>query len=157
MKYLKFKLNESDKKRFLSKIKIDPITKCWNWTRTKCKFGYGYFRYKRQTYRVHRFAYAWLIKPIPSARYGKNVLIFDHLCKNTSCCNPKHLELVTQKENMLRGNSAMAINTKKTHCIHGHLLPQTFTKESKNEPPTRRCIFCRRRNAMRRYYARKSA
>ena len=154
MKYLKISLTNNEKKRFFSKISIDPITNCWNWTYARDKFGYGYFRYQRHTYRVHRFAYAFLKKPIPTARYGKGVPIFDHLCKNKSCCNPDHLELVPQKVNLLRGNGMSVINSQKTHCARGHLLPIAKI-ECKRRNPMRRCILCRRINRMRRYYASK--
>jgi len=155
MKYLQIILTDSEKTRLFSKIFIDPITNCWNWTFARDKFGYGFFRYKGNTYRVHRFMYAYLIGKIPTAKYGKGIPVFDHLCKNRSCCNPKHLELVTQKINLLRGSSQMAINTKKIHCIKGHLLPKA-KKESHDGKPTRRCIICRRANRMRRYYATKN-
>jgi hypothetical protein len=154
MRLIKIFLNNAESKRLFSKIVVDPITNCWNWTRARDGFGYGYFRYKRHTYRVHRFVYAWLKNPLPTARYGKGVPVLDHICKNTSCCNPDHLELVSQKENMLRGSSPMAIHSKQTHCIKGHLLPDS-KKESKNGRPTRRCVLCRRANRMRRYYASK--
>jgi hypothetical protein len=156
MKYFKISLTKSERRRVFSKISVDPDTKCWNWQCAKDKFGYGFFRYKRQTYRIHRFIYAWLVKPIPTAKYGKNVPIFDHLCKNKSCCNPKHLELVPQKINMLRGSGPSAINARKTHCIKGHLLPKAREPYGKGKLG-RRCILCRRANRMRRYYAKKSA
>lgn len=149
MKYFKVILNDNDQKRILSKIIIDPITKCWVWTHAKDKFGYGFFRYKKQTYRIHRIVYAWLIKPIPTAKYGKGVPIIDHLCKNKSCCNPKHLELVTQKINLLRGNGVSAINNRKTYCIHGHKLPKA---KYEGKILTRRCITCRNINRKKRVF-----
>ncbi len=153
MNYLKIILNDSEKKRLFSKISIDPITNCWNWTAAKT-LGYGAFRYRRKTYRVHRLVYAWLVKPIPTAKYGKGVPIFDHICRNHSCCNPQHLELVPQRINLLRGTGISAINSKKTHCIRGHLLPQAKEKLP-NGRFMRRCVICRRINRMRRYYTNK--
>jgi hypothetical protein len=29
--------------------------------------------------------------------------MIDHLCRETLCCNPEHLEAVTNRENTLRG------------------------------------------------------
>ena len=77
MKYLKITLTKKEKKRFFSKILIDPISKCWNWTHCRDKFGYGFFRYKGNTYRVHRFIMATFNK-IPTAKYGKDIPVFDH-------------------------------------------------------------------------------
>ena len=150
MKYLKIILTKNDEKRFFSKVLVDPSSKCWNWLGCKDKFGYGFFRYKKNTYRVHRFIMATISK-IPTSKYGKGVPIFDHLCSNKSCCNPKHLKLVPQKLNMLRGSCPSAINTKKTHCINNHLLPIAKEPYGKGKLG-RRCIICRRKNANRRYH-----
>jgi len=46
----------------------------------------------------------------------------DHLCRNTCCINPDHMEIVTLAENILRGNCPSAINSRKTHCKRGHKL-----------------------------------
>lgn len=67
-------------------------------------------------HRAHRFSYQLYKGNIP-----KN-LVIDHLCKNPSCVNPDHLEAVTNRENILRGISPAAINSKKTHCPKGHKL-----------------------------------
>jgi hypothetical protein len=40
----------------------------------------------------------------------------DHLCRNRTCINPEHLELVTRTENMRRAYAAI----KATECSRGH-------------------------------------
>lgn len=45
---------------------------------------------------THRAMYEALVGPIPEG------LEIDHLCRNTRCCNPNHLEPVTHSENMRR-------------------------------------------------------
>lgn len=52
-------------------------------------------------------------------------LELDHLCRNTRCVNPGHLEPVTHAENMRRGENA---NGAKTHCAQGHPYDEANTR-----------------------------
>lgn len=52
--------------------------------------------------RAHRVAYELEREPIPPG------LEPDHLCKNRACVRPDHLELVTHRENVLRGDGFYA-------------------------------------------------
>lgn len=65
---------------------------------------------------VHRKVYELLVGPIPDG------MTIDHLCRNRKCCNPDHLEVVTMRENVLRGTGPTAEKYRQTHCIRGHLL-----------------------------------
>jgi hypothetical protein len=66
--------------------------------------------------RPHVISYLALVGPIAPG------LDIDHLCRNTACLNPRHLEAVTHRVNMLRGVNACAVHARKTHCKHGHAL-----------------------------------
>ena len=46
---------------------------------------------------AHRGVYTLLAGPIPEG------MELDHLCRVPACVNPDHLEIVTHKENMKRG------------------------------------------------------
>lgn len=89
-------------------------------------FGYhspdGYGRIgingRGKTAMVHRVAYEQVIGPIPAG------LTIDHLCRNRCCVNPAHMEPVSNRENILRGETLAAHNHRKTHCVHGHVLPE---------------------------------
>jgi hypothetical protein len=81
-------------KRFLAKIEEDPSTGCWNWTADKVPSGHGLFWHNGTMVRAHRFALS-LVQRVPDGDY---VL---HACVgNPSCCNPAHLYLGDQKQNM---------------------------------------------------------
>jgi hypothetical protein len=106
-------------RRFWSKVAVNGNTGCWEWTAAKTN---GYGRYgigPRRDYHLlvaHRYAYSVLIGPVPDEMHC------DHLCRNRQCVNPAHLEVVTQRENKLRGDGTTAVNAAKTHCTRGHEL-----------------------------------
>lgn len=108
--------------RIFSKIKVDPVTECWNWT-GGLRFDYGVITYQRHSVATHRLLYAWLVGPLPKRQPGQKTPNLDHVvCNNTRCCNPVHLKLVPPRANILRTKSVSAINARKTHCVRGHLL-----------------------------------
>ena len=90
----------------------DPETHCWIGQLSKFPAGYG----NRQGTPAHRLYYEELVGPIPEG------LVTDHLCRNRDCVNPGHLEPVTNRENILRGEGITAQNARKTHCKRGHPL-----------------------------------
>lgn len=104
----------SEIERFTAKFK-KLSNGCWEWQASKSGKGYGYFYCKETGVgRAHRFSYQHYVGPIPKD------YVIDHLCRNTSCVNPEHLEAVTSGENVLRGIGVTALNAKKTHCKSGH-------------------------------------
>lgn len=102
------------RERVLSQIDMTDPEACWVWPGTKSR-GYGTASYQGKGYRIHRVVYEWLVGPISDG------LVIDHLCRNPPCCNPAHLEPVTQRENVLRGSgSGGVLGVRKTHCPKGH-------------------------------------
>jgi hypothetical protein len=86
---------------------------------------------------VHRVAYELLVGPIPEG------LELDHLCRNTRCVNPEHLEPVTGRENLMRAVSSWAAkNAAKTHCPQGHPYDEENTKVKRDGG--RACRACGR-------------
>ena len=75
-------------------IEIDDKTKCWNWKSTKDKNKYGTKKYKGKYYKTHRLFYE-----ICNGKIPKDMCVC-HRCDNPSCCNPDHLFLGTQLENI---------------------------------------------------------
>lgn len=87
---------------------------CWLWLSTITRDGYGHFWLQGKLVSAHRFAYELLVGPIPSG------LTLDHLCRVRACVKPEHLEPVTVRDNVLRGNGHSALNAQKTQCPQGH-------------------------------------
>ena len=104
---------------FHDKYAVDPATGCWVWQGSKNSNGYGTVRNGGRMQYAHRVAYAYYRDDAlpPYTRPGPQL---DHLCRNRACCNPWHLELVSNRENVLRGTAPSAVNAKKTHCPRGH-------------------------------------
>jgi len=113
---------------------------CILWEGTVTDKGYGW---ERNQY-AHRKAYERAKGQIPPG------LQLDHLCRNRRCVNPDHLEPVTRKENILRGESFSAQNARKTHCERGHELTPENTYMRKDSRGGRQCKTCRAED-MRRY------
>lgn len=88
--------------RFREKIAIDD-TGCHVWTAVKDKDGYGQFRDGARTRQAH--IWAWENSTQGALPDGFEL---DHICRNRSCVNPSHLELVTHSENIRRQREAQA-------------------------------------------------
>lgn len=79
--------------------KVNKTETCWLWLACT-NHGYGYFGFQGRNKRAHRLAYEWANGKIPDG------LTLDHLCRVRHCIRPDHLEVVTNKENILRGLAA---------------------------------------------------
>lgn len=89
-------------------------TPCWLWTRYLVGDGYACL-YERGTGKpllAHRLYYEHHRGAIPEG------LELDHLCRQTACVNPEHLEPVTTAVNQQRGNAAK-LNPEKVLKMRG--------------------------------------
>lgn len=125
--------------RFHAKYEIRPgplPTPCWVWTAAKSRRGYA-----RLQIRVgfcadaYRWGYEQLVGPIPQGAH------MDHLCRNTSCVNPAHLEPVSCRTNILRGEGFAAKNAVKTHCPKGHEYTAANTYLYARGRTCKRCVI----------------
>lgn len=131
-------LTETQITRFWSRVSKRGDD-CWEWIGGRLSSGYGYFAIDHYNYMAHRVAYELLVAPIPAG------LVIDHLCRNRSCVNPLHMEPVTDRENVLRGNALSNTNRAKTHCKAGHEFTSENTILGKGRFGTYRvCRRCRR-------------
>ena len=122
--------------RFWSKV--DKSGKCWLWMAHCDRHGYGRFKPSSTVPETgaHRFAYEEANGLIPVG------LQTDHLCRVRPCVRPAHIELVTSRENTLRGEGIAAKRARQTHCLRGHPFTAENTYLCSNG--TRRCKVCQR-------------
>ena len=112
-------------KSLLSKIEEkyipEPNSGCWLWIGAvnQKTDGYGFIiktiRGKSIKIYGHRFLYENYRKAIP-----ENYVI-DHICRNTYCVNPWHLEAVSHQVNCYRGKAGI-LKKRRTHCPKRHPL-----------------------------------
>lgn len=81
-------------------------TGCWVWN-GGCRGDYGVIRYEGRQHGVHRLVYSLAVHPVPDN------LEVDHMCRNTRCWNPEHLDPVTTAENALRATYHRQTDSKK--------------------------------------------
>lgn len=109
---------------------------CWIWQGSKNNKGYGLFSVACKRTLAHRYAFTLIVGEIPPSKH------LDHLCRQPLCVNPRHLEVVSHRENVLRGLSPAANNARKTHCHKGHPFSK---KNGLNRSDGKRwCKICER-------------
>lgn len=132
-------MTDKVKERFFAKV--DKTDTCWNWTGAKSAWrperpiasateGYGVININGRTFYAHRAS--WLMHKGPLIPG----LVIDHLCDNTLCVNPEHMQQVTNNENTKRSpkHTANGARYYKTHCKNGH--------ERTEEMRGRSCTVC---------------
>jgi hypothetical protein len=119
--------------------KVDRSGSCWLWTAATNAYGYGVIGIPgtHRTELAHRAAFRAWRGMVPD---GKDL---DHLCRTRSCVNPDHLEAVTRRINLLRGNTVTAANAAKTCCPKGHpYAGENLIIRQRAGGVTRRCRTC---------------
>lgn len=105
---------------------------CKPWTGAVQSKGYGNLKVNGKTKLAHRVAYEEAYGPIPD---GHEV---DHLCRNTICCEPLHLEAVTHRENVIRGMHPNVVAFRAGTCTRGHDKSETYRRKSNGQ-----AVYCR--------------
>jgi len=86
--------NICNKELIESRVYKDPFSGCWNWTRGKDKDGYGKIKVEGRSLRAHRVSYQ-----VFKGEFPENLQTL-HSCDNPSCCNPDHLWVGSNADNM---------------------------------------------------------
>lgn len=124
--------------------KLDTSGKCWVWTGSTSNKGYGRVHSDGRdgpVLLVHRVQYERYFGPIPAD------LTVDHLCRNTVCGNPAHMELVTAAENTRRGDSPGMVLHRAGVCARGHSVSIHGYRSAKGKGYCRACRSDRRRKS----------
>lgn len=128
--------------RIYSRMRVEDrghVSPCWVSDRATKPNGYTTMYAWGKVRFTHRVAYEAYVGPIPDG------LVIDHLCRVRACCNPAHLEPVTNRENLLRGETLIAAEASATHCVAGHpFTPANTRRTSKGK---RHCRACDKRRA----------
>lgn len=130
--------------RFLARVIVQDDG-CWRWTGFIMPNGYGTFFAESKRMRGKMLAHRWIYEQKVGAIASRMVL--DHLCRNTMCVNPEHLEAVTNRENTMRG-----LVGQKTHCKRGHAFDEENTMVETDG--RRRCRECKRLRVRAKYATR---
>lgn len=113
-------------------IEVNPpsslLSYCWIWQGGEAQ-GYGRIKIIGRMKSTHRVMYEWYFNR------SLNELHIDHLCEVRSCCNPLHLEAVTQKVNNQREKRPGRFK----RCKKGHDIESIGTRTSNG-----RCKICQR-------------
>ena len=114
--------------RFFQYVSIKEDGGCWLWVGSLSSNGYGKFKTR------YRFCYE-----IFKGEIGPGLQL-DHLCRTRSCVNPDHLEPVSSRENIRRGENHVAKIMQSVFCKRGHYLcKDNLIKTMRNY---RRCKTC---------------
>ncbi len=114
-------------KKSLSLKRLDSLVgnqkECWEWQWSRAGRGllYGSALWNGKQTTAHRVAYQYWVGNIP-----KDMTV-DHICRNTLCVNPQHLQILSRADNTMAGTCPPAINARKTECKRGHTFDGVHT------------------------------
>jgi hypothetical protein len=103
----------------------------WEWGGTHDRLGYGWVSINNRKYPAHRVIYTLIRGAIPAG------LVIDHLCRQPGCVNPNHLEAVTHRENVMRGNVPCA----EQKCRRGHDKSNPYINPTSGARACRTCRY----------------
>ncbi len=149
----RLKMNEQ---RFWANVNKRDAAECWPWVGGRISGGYGSVNFDG-----HRAALALSGALLPPGS------VVRHLCDNPPCCNPAHLAVGTQSDNIRDMYAKGRANVPsgllhhlggKTHCAAGHAFDDanTIHRKAPMGGPGRACRECGRIRA-REYQRRKAS
>ncbi len=130
-------------RRLFTRVVIDPVTGCWNWTGHLNHDGYGGIRVSKGHDRhAHIVTYEMFVGPVPPGYE-----LHHAVCENKACCNFEHVTPLTKSEHS-KLNPIVCRQLEQTHCKRGHPLSGDNLSPHYLARGVRRCLTCdRERNA----------
>jgi hypothetical protein len=132
---------------FMDNVELDMVTGCWNYITQPSQI------YPKRLFRGEMIGAHVVVAQLFLNYDRSSGLQVLHKCDNSRCCNPKHLYIGTQSQNIrdcvARGHHHEAT---RTHCPYGH----EYTTESTYWRPDgkgRYCNTCRVQRDAARYAA----
>ena len=127
-------------KRVFAKIRVLE-NGCWEWMASK-RQGYGAINvkeYRKSIYDAHRLCYELVHGEQPRKNHIHHQV--ENGCIGPACCNPAHLESLSQKQHITEKTptSATYINLHKTHCVNGHEFTVQNTGVNKHGRHCKQC------------------
>lgn len=133
-------------------LRVEKTAGCWNWTaccwreRGADRYGCVYlpsYCAPRIRFQAHRIS--WIIT---NGRFPDEGMLVCHACDNMKCCNPAHLHLGTQSQNIkecvVRGRYLNG-HSRRTQCLRGHPFDEANTRRYLSPSgPRRICLACLR-------------
>ena len=133
-----FSKEDIDPKRaasFWSKVQVWDPHDCWPWLQSCGSHGYGQTWTGKTVTLAHRMAWVLAVGTIPAG------LTIDHMCRNRTCQNPRHLRLMSNVENASANGASL-----RTHCPQRHEYDEANTYvDTKGHRRCRQCARDRRK------------
>lgn len=130
--------DEAVRRRF--EEKVDRSGECHRWTAAHHSEGYGVFNYKGEIKYAHVVALLLEGVDVPSGMMVDHV--YERGCRHRDCVRVDHLDIVTPRENSIRGFSRGQVTYRTNVCHRGHDMSDAYEAKRANGRISRRCRQC---------------